>query len=1105
MDSSTARTVLTEGHAPALLAALAAAAAAHPVERKLLVCRRLGEGRELLRWLSLAGVPWVGFEPTTPRQLATLVVARRLTEVGLRAADEFDELALLDAALDEVLAEGGGPRLRELAEGAGFRDAVANAVMALRLAGIDAETLGRVPLRDLEKRSALVGILDAYERRLSAERLVDGARVLRLANQELRAGAAELPAARLLIAPGHDRRGLTGRLLELLVERGAAVLPSEGIVGLARPAARLAGDASDSAGSADVPEPTEGGVGHDPAASVAPSAGEPMSGAPARSTLAYLHDVASLVAAEGGARQAPEHTAAEVAVFSDEGAARKAPGRAVVEPALFAAASLTDELREVLRRVVSAGLRWDEVEIVATEPIAYGAALDGLTQRLGIPVTFALGLPLDRTRPGRALRGWLRWIREDFPEDVIRGLIERGDVAPPGAGGSDGAALARQLRGLRIGRGRDRYAAALDHAERTLDRPIRADERTAQDVAAERAQKRAGIAALRAILLPILEATPALPDRLGLRSTAVSAAELARAARAFLALVPEGAPIDAHARDSIQRRLTRLEATATRATSLDAAVAVLASRLDTRVPAADAEGRAPWTAAGGRLHLSDVESGGYTGRRATFVVGLDAARFPGYGVQDPLLIDEDRHRLNTGQSVGALPKSGDRIAERRYALAELLARLRGDVTLSYSAWEAAEARTLPPASELLQAFRLRTRDPAADYDRMHGALGVVASSLPHGAARLDRADVWLGALDAGGVMREGRHAVEAGFVGLGRGVRAREHAHAPTLGRFQGGLAIRPIYDPRDNPDVIVSSTRLERLGACPRRYLLHDVLRVRPPDDPELEPDRWLSPRDRGSLLHTVFERALRRVRDAGAALDDAIFLDGALHVLDEEMADWRERLPAAGEAVYAVEAERLRDDVRAFVRVVRRDQPDWLDLERTFGRDGEPPVAVRLPGGTIRMAGAIDRIDRTDDGLVVIDYKTGGTYGYQRNTGIYRGGRRLQHVLYAAIAEQLYGAAVVRAEYHFPTVKGGADRAAYTADELREGLTRVDELLSIAARGHFHPTDDPQDCRFCDYATVCRVRLEGSRVVSPAATWVKAAHEVEELSVLRALREDP
>jgi hypothetical protein len=941
-----------------------------------------------------------------------------------------------------------------------------------------------------------------------------------MANQALGAGAVELPAGRILILPGHDRRGLGGRLLELLVERGAEVLPAEVVVGLVRPPARLAGEA----GGPGIP----------------------------RTRLGWLHDVASLTG-----------TAEEGDVALD----------------LFAAASLTDELREVLRRIVGAGLRWDEVEVVATEPVAYGAALDALAQRLGIPVTFAVGLPLDRTRPGRALRGYLRWIREDFPEDVIRGLIERGDVAPPrAAAGIDGAGLARRLRRLRIGRGRDRYAAGLEQADRSIDRPRAPDDdRSPEEIARAKEVERAQVGALRAILLPILAATPDLPDRLGLRQREVTPAELARGARAFLERVPDGAPIDAHARASIVHRLVRLEATATRATSLEAAVAVLSSRLDTRVPARrpfdsapersrpeaarpdqqapvrrpfdsapersrpeaarpdqqapvrrlvdsapersrpeaarpdqqapepDAEGKAPWTAAGGHLHLSDIESGGRTGRRATFIVGLDAARFPGYGLHDPLLVDDDRHRLNTGQAVGALPTSADRIAERRYALAELLARLRGQVTLSYGAWEAAEARTLPPAAEMLQAFRLRERDPSADYDRMHAGLGEIASAVPRGGAHLDDADVWLAALEDGGVMRDGRQAVETAYADLGRGARAGELAKVRSLGPYQGAIAVRPIFDPRGNPDVVVSSTRLERLGVCPRRYLLRDVLRVRPPDDPDLEPDRWLSPRDRGSLLHTVFERALQCARDAGTTLDDADFLDGALLVLDDELAVWRDRLPPAGDAVYAVEADRLRDDVRAFVRIVRRDRPDWLALERTFGRDGEPAVPVRLAGGTIRMAGAIDRIDRTDEGgLVIIDYKTGGTYGYQRSTGIYHGGRRLQHVLYAAIATQLYGASVVRAEYHFPTVKGGADRATYTADELSKGLGVVDSLLDIAASGHFHATEDSNDCRFCDYAAVCRVRLEGSRVVSPAAKWVNEARDIEELNGLRALRED-
>src|SRR5690606_8568827 len=140
---------------------------------------------------------------------------------------------------------------------------------------------------------------------------------------------------------------------------------------------------------------------------------------------------------------------------------------------------------------------------------------------------------------------------------------------------------------------------------------------------------------------------------------------------------PALSSIDRVARERLLKRLERLEETATRATTLDAAVAVLTSRLDTRVPAPDAAGTAPWNAAGGHLHLSDIEHGGLTGRRATFVVGLDAGRFPGGGLQDPPLVDEGRRWLNSGQAVGSMPTSADRLTERRYAFAELLARLRG--------------------------------------------------------------------------------------------------------------------------------------------------------------------------------------------------------------------------------------------------------------------------------------------------------------------------------------------------------------------------------------------------------------------------------------------
>ena len=125
--------------------------------------------------------------------------------------------------------------------------------------------------------------------------------------------------------------------------------------------------------------------------------------------------------------------------------------------------------------------------------------------------------------------------------------------------------------------------------------------------------------------------------------------------------------------------------------------------IETRVTPED-EDEAGWTSTPGRLHFSDLRSGGLTGRAHTFVVGLDASRVAANAGVDPILTDRAR------RDVLGLPTLRERAAVRRFELAELLARLRGSVTLSFAAWDATEGRAVPPAMEMLQALRLVNRD-----------------------------------------------------------------------------------------------------------------------------------------------------------------------------------------------------------------------------------------------------------------------------------------------------------------------------------------------------------------------------------------------------------
>ncbi|HEX6309444.1 MAG TPA: PD-(D/E)XK nuclease family protein [Longimicrobiales bacterium] len=1022
-----------------MLSALAAAAAAHPYERKLLVCRRGGVGRELLRALAARGCSWIGFEVTTPARLAQELVEDELAAEGLKVSDGFDELSLLDGAIDAVLDSSSG-RLAELAEGVGLRQAVGRSVQALRMAGIDAPALERARFRDEDKRAQIARILAEYERRLRDSGRVDRARIFERATAKLAIRAA-VPDGLVYIVSGQSTRGREGQFLSALIERGAAVLAADPVFGLRHPDTWLGSTAGPADGA------LQGGA----------------------TPLSWLHDAA------GWAR----------AALADGGG--EAAGDVVLD--VFAATSVSTELREVLRRIMAAGLRWDEAEIIATDATVYGVALDALAQRLGIPVSYAAGLPVTRTRPGRSVAKYLEWVEQDFPADVLRQMLERGDIASPDSDVT-GVALARRLRSLRIGRGRERYETALAGRERIIEAPQSAeDERTPQEFAEDRAREAAEIAALSRVVRPLLAATPAVPARAGVNGVPVSPAELARALLVLIEHVPGSAPVDEMARTEMRIRLERIATSLTRATTLSAAIAVLTTKLSARVPAPEADGGSPWTSTGGHLHLSDLEHGGYAARRATFVVGLDAARFPGVGGGDALLVDDDRRRLTAGQHTPSLPTAAERIEERRHACASMVARLRGRVTFSYATWDAVEGRGVAPAAELLQAYRLLSGDAAADYEALHAAAAPAASAVPRGTALLDADDVWLGRLAHNGALRRGVSAVCAAYPHLEAGVMAwKTRLRSESATPYHGAIAPRPQLDPRDNPLRVVSPTQLQTLGTCAHRYLLRYVLRVKKPDDPQISPEQWLPPIEKGALMHAVYERSLKSVLERGIPIDDPAFETLVIEILDEEIERWRDQLPPPGGAVFAAEGTALREDARAFAAMVREDGTRFIALERKFGRDAQPSVPVALPDGrVIHLNGAIDRVDRLEDGrLVVIDYKTGSSLRYGGKSGVYDGGRRLQHVLYTEAARRLFDAEVARAEYHFPTRRAENHRASYAREELRDGLALVADLLELVANGWFIPTNQSDDCRFCDYAAACRVSVDAyGKVESPLADW--------------------
>ena len=1049
----------------------------HPHERKRLVVPDVNYGRELLVTLARETGGWIGWEATNLRGIAGALAFVALAERELRVATDVDVAAFVNRALHQTIERGQvSARCADLARSLGFRRAVRDALLELRVAGVSSDALRNgapsgAPARDL------VPILDAYERLLVDARLADPAAVFRAALDTFDHEAAFVLDGVTLLAPSLSRRGLPGMLVARLLAYGARVLDAD-------------------AGT-EVPVPPQ------------------------------------LLARTGETTQRPTASRSLLARVATPALATQGDrpfDPTCVQVDLFAAATPSDEIREIHRRVLAEGWRWDDVEIVATDPDTYGIALDALCQQLGVGATMLHGVPLTRTRLGRALERWLGWLDDGLPADTLRQALEAGELTVPDTTGASAtsaavtpptvapasvapATLARELRALRIGWGRARYETTLARLDdgRRLAELRRYEDESHDAFAARRASRERTIAALAALLRTILAATPDVPERGSERHVPCSCTSLARATLAYLQLVPVHGQSELHTMERLRKRLTELTAVDDPETSFAGARATLRDALaDLRAWPLVTSDRKPWRSAGGMPHLTDVASAGATGRRRIFVVGLDAERTGGGGRQDPLLPDGVRHAIAPEH----LATTATHRDERAYTLAAALATLRGRVTLSYATRGTLDGRDAGPAPLLLQTWRLLRGDPSLSYDALREALMPPVSSIPApahpassttGPGLLDARDVWLDALADGPLLLDGTAAVREAFPMLAAGLAAHALTHGDHPTAHHGLVPTAgPTLDPSARPDREISPSSLETLAACPLAWFYRYGLSLASPSDPEYDAERWLDPLQRGELLHAVYETFTREYQHRQDTIADASARARILEIADERLRTWRERIPPPSETVLAMETEEIRSAALAFLRMEcdhrsRGDDGRWLRFETGFGFGTPPGVYAVDDGRTLSVRGRVDRLDELPDGtLRVVDYKTGTATPYAKHprNGPFDGGRQLQPALYAAAIETVSGRPVSRFEYRFPTERGSNETVVYTTAELAAARTTIGSLLDHVRAGEFVPTTDADDCKFCEYGAICRAgRDDFGNPYSPRAAWAKT--HAAELSI--------
>ncbi len=475
------------------------------------------------------------------------------------------------------------------------------------------------------------------------------------------------------------------------------------------------------------------------------------------------------------------------------------------------------------------------------------------------------------------------------------------------------------------------------------------------------------------------------------------------------------------------------------------------------------------------------------------VLGLAEGSMPARRRDDPLI--PDRVRGAAGRDLPLLAAAADN--QHRALLAVMNAAShttfmfpRGDLRRSAerapSRWllDTVEQRDhcRPSAEEMNQ----RTGDWLSEVPSF--IAGLRATDFPAHAQEYDVRALLDHAEDGGAI---DHHPLVQARREVARGVALTAGRLSRRFTRFDGNLAgdgdLRGVVLPSPtNPEQITSATRLESWAACPHAYLVRHVLRVDPVEDPE-ESYR-ITPLIRGSLIHNVLDQWLDEQIATNAVPEPGIgWSEPQLDRLLQLGVAEADRLAARGMVGRRIYWQRDRQvilqDLAGFVafddiqRAAHGTRPTATELP--FGMPGSPtpPTEVPIPDGrTLRLRGAIDRIDEAHDGTItVIDYKTGSTRGYDKLTAEdpVPGGAHLQLVLYALAARRVLGVDnPARGAYWFVTSRGRFSTVGYPITDVvtDTALDVVAQISDGIGAGLFpqHPATPSfrpwVDCWFCE-----------------------------------------
>lgn len=273
---------------------------------------------------------------------------------------------------------------------------------------------------------------------------------------------------------------------------------------------------------------------------------------------------------------------------------------------------------------------------------------------------------------------------------------------------------------------------------------------------------------------------------------------------------------------------------------------------------------------------------------------------------------------------------------------------------------------------------------------------------------------------------------------------ARVSAVAPQLGNFV----------PTVGDHLRLSASDIGAYQRCPKMYEYEKVLRI---------PTREQSHLRLGILVHNVLERYHRDLGDRELtgqqreaeiiALFEKAVATGGWGDSDDDK-QLLERARTMLESYASGELARPSGNVETEVKFSLK-LPATETMQNT-------PVGGKLLAG-IQINGKIDRIDRGEEGVRLIDYKTGKAKKASEVK------KDLQLALYRLAASEVLGIEASQLIYYYLEGTDPAVEADAGEERIAEVRETINEVADRIVRLEFDPTPDFQICKFCAFGHVC------------------------------------